>query len=381
MWTALAVIMAAAFLGLAYMAGKLFEIAVLDAWVRIELAELVKSMIIAVFCISLIATVDVAAQFLVGDDAPGVIPAAQQFMQTLYSDGDKLYTNLAVAYFNIAKVASYSYTAGTSLGGLASISYSNSPASGLSPLVSELGQSLDSVANYMLLAAAQAAFLQFFGTASLVMLPIGIFLRSFSFTRKVGGTLLAATIAAAVIYPASVLLSGEVYKTFSPDFMDTVENVKVKDAQNPPMTSVVCNPAAQYIVQSPLPFLGGEIGWWVVACTPFCAVSAILGGAFFACMFNCYNIIGYIFTLLRAIFPIIIFISVFITMDTSTSAPKLINDYYVPLRDYAMPAVAKFSVVSLVTFLIPLIITMSLLRNLSTAFGGEPHLYGLSKLV
>ncbi|MCX6771992.1 MAG: hypothetical protein NTX79_08150 [Candidatus Micrarchaeota archaeon] len=400
-WAGLAVIMSAAFIGLAYMASQLFQIRMLEGWVRIELGELATSMVIAVFCVALIATTNAAAQFLTcAPCAPGdincepcptdVISASQQFMATLYGDGHALYSKLAIVYFNVAKVASYSYTAGTSIGGYATISYSSSPASGMSPLVSEVGQALDSVANYMLLAAAQAAFLKFFGAASLVMLPVGIFLRSFSFTRRLGATLLAATIAAAVIYPASVLLSQQVYNTFAPEMkgLDAngggtpFGNVKVKDAENPPASSVVCNTYMQYFVQSPLPFLGGEIGWWVVVGTPICLIVAIAGGAgFIPCMSSVYQIISWIFMLLKAIFPILLFVSVFVAMENGTKTDKLLNDFYTPLHDYVLPAVAKFAVLSLATFIIPIIITLSLLRGFATMFGGEAQLYGLSKMI
>ena len=36
---------------------------------------------------------------------------------------------------------------------------------------------------------------------------------------------------------------------------------------------------------------------------------------------------------------------------------------------------------SIITFLIPIIITIVMLRNLAITFGAEPQLYGLAKLV
>ena len=232
-WTGAAVIMAATFLGLAYMAAKAFELQMLEAWVRVEVGELMKSMVIAFFCITLIASTNIASQFLSGGTGD-MITSAQASLKVMYVDAQALYMKLAVAYFNLSKVASYSYMAGTSAAGYFTISYNSAPGSGLSPLVGETGQALDAVASYMLLAATQAAFLQFFATASVVMLPIGIFLRSFSFTRRLGGTLLAATIGASVIFPTSVLLSGEVYKTFQPDIKAGTEKIVVKAAENPP---------------------------------------------------------------------------------------------------------------------------------------------------
>ena len=380
-WSALAVLIACSFLGLAYMAAKLFELAVLDAWVKIELGELVNGMVIAGFCISLLAITDNAAQFLSG--SPNVISAAHGFMQTLYSDGHTLYKQLAVAYFNIAKTASYSYTTGTSIMGLATVSLSASPASGMSPLVSEVGQALDAVANFMLLAAAQAAFLQFFNTAVVVMLPVAIFLRSFSFTRRMGATLLAAVITVSVIYPSSLLISQEVYGTFASSLKTEFAKIEVTPVENPPTTDIVCNPLMQMFVQSPLPFLGGEIGWWVVVCLPTCTAAAILsfGSGFGTCMKTCYDVISTTFMIIKAIFPIILNAVVFQHTIDKLQPGNLIEGYYEPLQQYALPAVAKFSVLSIVAFLIPIIISLSLLRNLAAAFGGETQLYGLSKLV
>jgi hypothetical protein len=385
-WVGLSVMIAASFLGLAYMAAKLFELQMLDAWVRVELGELMKSVVIAVFCIALIGSVNMASQFLSGNSG-NVIVNAQDSMKMLYGDARALYMNLALVYFNVAKITGYSYTAGTSSLIYFTISYSAAPGSGLSPLLAEVGQALDAVASYMMLASAQAAFLQFFSTAAVVMLPIGIFLRSFSFTRRLGGTLLAATIAAAVVYPSSVQLSNEIYKTFRPDLQASTANVTVPEAGNPPMTSVVCSQLMKTFVQSPIPLIGGENGWHIVVCAPLCAIIAAASGPGFAAAFtSCYQfackyIIKAIFAIVKAIFPIILYAAVFITMDLGTKPDVLIDDYFTPISEYALPTVAKFTVISLFTFLIPIIITLALLRALAISFGGEAQLYGLSKLV
>jgi len=384
--------MASAFLGLAYMASQLFQLPMLEAWVKIELGELVKSMVIAAFCIALLASVNGAAAFLSGEDSNSqttVAGSAGSFMRVLYNDGQTLYLKLALIYFNVAKVASFSYSAGLSLGGYASVSYSSSPAAGLSPLLGEIGQAMDTVGNFMLLASAQAAFLRFFTTASTVMLPVGIFLRSFSFTRKVGGTLLAATIAAAVIYPSSILLSREVYLTFADEMKggNNFADVKVPNAKNPPSADVVCNPDVQKFVRSPIPLVGGETGWWITVCIPVCLIVAAASTVGFAAAFatcfmeTCKNVINIVFMILKALFPVLLWLSVFMPFENHLSPTQLIKEFYEPLQQFVLPAVVKFSVLSLVTFIIPIIITLSLLRNLATAFGGEAQLYGLSKLV
>ncbi len=383
-WVGISIAISATFLGLAYMAGKLFQIQMLTAWVKIEVNELAASMIIAVFCVALIASVNTAAQFLTGEENTSVIDSSRDFLKgSVYSHGAVIHEKLSEAYFNAARVASYAYTAGVSVG-VMSFSASESPASGLSPLVAQIGQGIDTVTNFMLLASAQSAFLKFFQSAAAVMLPVGIFLRSFSLTRKIGGVVLAAVIASAVIYPAGFFISKEVYGAYSADMLSDASKIKVTDAGNPPLAGMVCNPWMQRFVQSPLPFLGGETGWWISICTPICtAISLFTAGAgFWPCMEECGIIVFDIFMVIKSAFPIIAYGAVLMPFARSIgTSGNLIDGYYEPLAEFALPAVAKFSVLSLVVFLIPVIIAMTLLRNFAIIFGGEPQLYGISKLV
>ena len=377
-WVGMSIAISATFIGLAYMAGKLFQMQMLTAWVKIEVNELAASMIIAVFCVALIASVNTASQFLTGEPNTSIIDSARDFLKNqVYSNGAFIHSKLSEAYFNAARVASYAYTAGVSVG-VMSFSASESPASGLSPLVAQIGLGIDTVTNFMLLASAQSAFLKFFQSAAAVMLPVGIFLRSFSLTRKIGGVVLAAVIASAVIYPAGFFISKEVYKEYSADMIDNAKNIKVTDAGNPPLAGMVCNPWMQQFVQSPIPFLG-ETGWTIIICPIVCAPYFYW---YAACMEICRQVIFYTYMIIKSTFPVIAYAAVLAPFASSIgTSGDLIKGYYEPLAEYALPAVAKFSVLSLVTFLIPLIIAMTLLRNFAIIFGGEPQLYGISKLV
>lgn len=382
-WTAVSVMVAAAFLALAFMIGRALQLAVLDAWVKIEVAELVTSVLLAVFCVALIASVNGAAQFLTGQTGTtDIIGSARSFLQNeVYADGQFIYLKLSEAYFSAAKIASYTYTVGISVT-VVSRSTTASPAAGLSPLVGQIGQGLDTVANFMLLSAAQSAFLNFFGTAAAVMMPVAIFLRSFSLTRKIGGTLLAAVIGATVIYPAGFAVSQEVYRTFSPDLMAGASNIRVVPVDNPPAAGLVCNPFMQSFVQGPLAsageYLGGELGWGIFVCTPICLLP-IVGQALCS---PCFWFIENMFVWVKAAFPILVGTLVLHPYADDISNPSyLMGGYYQPLADYGLPAVAKYSVLSTVVFLIPLIIAVVMIRNLAITFGGEPQLYGLSKLI
>ncbi len=370
-------------LALAYMAGKLFQIAVLDAWVKIELGELVNATVIAVFCIALITSANIASQFLSGESGSSdVTQTAQDFLVKVYQDGRSVYLHLAMFYFDASKAAGFSFTYGTSIGWI-SASVSEAPAGGLSSLVSQINQGISSVANFMILASAQHSFLQFFKTASVVMLPLGIFLRAFSFTRKTGGLILGAGIATAVIYPASYMVSQEIYGAYSGSMMGHAQNIRVKEQLgDPPAAMLICNPFVAAIASSPIP-LTGDLGWKLTICPYTCAATAAGGpGAYAACIKTCSKVVETTYELVTTLFPIVMGGYMHATfVNKIGTSESLISNFYEPLREHALPAVAQYSILSLVVFLIPLIITITLLRNLTITFGGDPQLYGMSKLI
>ena len=402
-WVALAVAASASFIGLSYMVGKLLEMQVLEAWAKIEVQELAATVIIAVFCVSMIASVDAAASFLVGK-APGstnIGVIASNTIDAPYFDGQALYKALSKAYYGVARWASYSYTVGINAY-VMSTSYSSSPGSGLYALASDIGGSMDSVANFMLFLAAQKSFVIFFVNAATVMLPVGIFLRAFSITRKVGSTILAATIAAAVVFPASYLISGELYGTFRPDLRTKTNSIQgpAEENQNPPMTGLVCSPWMSAFIASPLALatnfiggktnalggagglvtqvgsalLGGELGWSITICFPICAATTVGWGA---CVQSCFRVVEVVFVLTKGSFNMAMapFLSSY-GADFSK-----ISGLYDNLRAFALPAVSQYAVLNLVFALIPIIMAISMIRGFAALFGGEAHLYGLSKLV
>ncbi|MCX8197206.1 MAG: hypothetical protein N3G80_02735 [Candidatus Micrarchaeota archaeon] len=389
-WIALSVIIASAFLGIAYMIGSFFELKIVEAWTKIELQELVAGVLIAVFCVGLIASADMAASFLSGRQT-GAAQYAIDAITKIREDGRYIYLKIATAYFNAAKYASYSYTAGVNLE-VVSISVSQSPAAGLSPLVAELGAALDGVANYLLFLSAQKSFIIFFVNASAILLPVGIFLRCFSITRRIGGTILGGIIAASVIYPASFALSYEIYSTFSPNMVDMASKIDIlSNIPNPPLTEVVCSPKTQTFIQSPVGIvinsltssiggtagglistfakavITGENGWAILICPPL----FVLGVDFV----TCWDMVARVFKLTKAFFALGMYplLSLYGEID--------VNYLIENAREYLLPTTAMFGVLTLIFSLLPIIIGLVAARNFIIYFGGEPQLYGLSKLV
>jgi hypothetical protein len=376
----LGVLISAAILTLAYFAAKGFEIQMLEAWVKVELTELMAAIIIVVFCIGFIATANVAAQFLAQSKTGGDITAlAKDSTNAVYNDGADIHEKLAEAYFNLAKLVSYSYTAGINAVVISS-SYSQNPVAGLSPLLGDIGQAMDTVSNFMLLAAAQHAFLRFFAGAAAVMLPIGVVARSFTFSRKVGAVILAAIISSAVVYPVSVMLSKSAYDIFQKDMMADAAKIKVPSPGNPPLANVICNPYMQTFAKSPI--LGGELGWSIMGCyLPLCWIPPY---AQCNVVDTCVRIVNRVYVAVLSGFSLAMGpqLAAYGNGNNGFDMSKNYQEEYLDnLSDGAAQAVSKYVVLSLVFFLIPIIITIVLLRSLIVAFGGEPQLYGLSKMV
>lgn len=390
-WTGLSVLIAASFIGITYMVGSFFELRLLEAWTKVELQELFAGVLIAVFCVGMIASADAAASFLSGKQM-GAGQYALDAIAKIREDGRALYLKLATAYFNVARYASYTYTAGLNLH-LVSTSFTQTPGAGFAPLIAELGFAMDGIANYLLFLSAQKSFVIFFVNTAAIFLPVGIFLRCFSLTRKIGGTILGASIAASVIYPASFAISHEIYATFSPQIVQYIEGVNVlPDIRNPPLTNFVCDPVMQSFIQSPLGvvvsaisssvggsigslvggfggvILSGENGWALLICP---VLQVTTGYPLTQCWADVRNV----FAIAKAGFSMMMypFLSLYSYVDIDAAIANV--------TEYALPATSIYGVLALVFSLLPIIIGVVAARNFIIYFGGEPQLYGLSKLV
>ncbi|MCL4381005.1 MAG: hypothetical protein M1331_03025 [Candidatus Marsarchaeota archaeon] len=84
------------------------------------------------------------------------------------------------------------------------------------PLLSVLGSIITTIVFSMLSIEVQAALLKFAGIASItILLPIGIVLRTFYFTRKLGGAIIALSIGLFCIFPLTYLLNAQLISSYA----------------------------------------------------------------------------------------------------------------------------------------------------------------------
>ncbi len=84
------------------------------------------------------------------------------------------------------------------------------------PLLSVLGNIITTIVFSMLSIEVQAALLKFAGITSItILLPIGIVLRTFYFTRKLGGAIIALSIGLFCVFPLTYLLNAQLIFSYT----------------------------------------------------------------------------------------------------------------------------------------------------------------------
>ncbi len=86
----------------------------------------------------------------------------------------------------------------------------------LQPVVSILGYMIEALSLTVASLEIQGILLYFVAATSLtILLPIGLVLRSFYFTRRLGGAIIAVTIALFVVFPLTYVMDAQLVSTYS----------------------------------------------------------------------------------------------------------------------------------------------------------------------
>ncbi|MEW6328755.1 MAG: hypothetical protein AB1468_01425 [Candidatus Micrarchaeota archaeon] len=233
-------------------------------------------------------------------------------------------------------------------------SFSFAPFYGLSIIsnIINTGSNLLSLALFSMI--GQFVLLQFISeTMFKIFLPVGIVLRSFTLTRKLGATIMAVAIGAYVVYPLTLVMNSEMY------------------------SSVLQMPREEYWGALPLKMLDmGDITdafqgprfskycdkWWKF---PWCFLLAI---------------IMWVWSMVRAFIEIIAFVLVMIASVFYPGVGEVAAsgfDYYAD----AVPWMMQPMVAALFFPILDLIIVVTAMRSLSTALGGEARITGLAEFI
>ncbi len=266
-WTPMAIaalLVGIAFAALAFMAGEALSMPSIKAWVKGELYEHSLSAFIILITIASIITLNYIVMGFLTPAGPGGTFCTENFVNPHFDDPNLYPVFTQAQYFLGCKVSptdfidfspnafrgvmlapmltAYRHLIGIELllGVLSTMGFSTQqitaivtvPRLSFQPLI---GMTIVSEAHIMLLdyiamgaglIFSQKVLLQFIQEAVLtVFLPFGLLFRAIPLTRKTGSTIIAFCLAAYFVYPMSILLNAQIFQNIVPINFASYENV------------------------------------------------------------------------------------------------------------------------------------------------------------
>ncbi len=312
----------------------------------------------------------------------GAVHAQFTQVQTAYREFYK-------GYYAIAKLTGFSYTATAGFPSLVTGFTSQVPNIGLTPILGQYSQAFGTLGQSMLFLISERIIIKFsLFAVPKYFLPLGLLLRVFAPTRKLGSTIIAVSIALFFVLPFATVLTGELYKaipfsntqTAIQEMNNKILSVMPLNAQ--PIGSVgrafVCSPVMGVIAGL------GLNGFVWTSCLITCGITAIFGPAFAACFSGCIasNIFPALYLILMPGAQVLMSLGVGGVMggpfDLTGAEVETIVE---ALTQYILPAISYQWLFSVLLPIINYIITIGAIRSLSTVIGGDVQLYGLTKVL
>jgi len=296
-----------------------------------------------------------------------------------------LYTNLYLYEILIGFLSTISFPIGAIFSGPAIVSFSFMPYISLG-MLSNIHTSVVESIGLLIAAVWVKEFLLFFCeyVVPLILLPIGIFLRAFPFSRTTGSSIIALCFAAYFVYPFSVLFS--YYTVFDlyhpsepPPMLSSFSLFKTSIDQSTGEHAITemrnesktreelfrSEPLAEQAASGDLYCSGHEI---------LCSFERLWKGA--------YRLTKEFITTAISIWKFMMgFTGDFYSglagpfLPSNTAAGL----YYFIVREVSH--VGQFIVLMMITSIIEIIITITMYRNIAWVIGGEMELAGITKLV
>ena len=282
------------------------------------------------------------------------------------------YFSLYIYEFWIGLLSTMGFTAPLVVTPIFILSVSVSPFSGFEPVSNALITVIESMGYLFGLAYGREMLVYFFkDVTGMLLLPLGLLLRTMPFSRKTGSSIIAIAFAGYFAYPLSIILSHNMM----------LENLQFKgmDIVEPSSSPVLCqpqcdisDPACQSVVDDQNRAIGQEWASEINSLTNpsdsiweslFGGIGAVLGGLY-----------SFFEALVKAVFG---------RYNQSLFTPDfmvLVHFIYYFMISKVLSLV-QFSVMVLITFVFEIVVTVTAFRSLSGVMGGEMEILGLTKVV
>jgi hypothetical protein len=358
----------------------------LEAWVKTEIRELVAGLILVVIVVGFFAVTgnDIAAT-LTGKPAAlttnGYVNSALVVLDNWTVGYDAAFVTAIKAAAKIRVGATYAPYISIPLW-YVGLNYATSPLAGVAILLLPLNMAAGGLTNAMFIARGIRMLIVFVAvTGPPILLPLSLCLRLIPFSRKLGNTMIAVSLAGLVLLPVSVLIADSLngtlvdaqgHSTVPKPYMD----LSVID-ENRPWSMTVFQPVCSAV---PLRAILGMTEWpfALIVCLPL-LLGVVTAAAYPACVSLVanviYPIIMVVFQLINAILLIAWEVN-FSGTKTEAYASAVFDQVFNFLKD-----VNNLVFLGYIDFIIIAIITVVGARSLSTALGGEWYLAGIQRLI
>lgn len=208
---------------LAYMIGVGFHLPKLQGWAKDEFYQALASVLLAVLLTMLILTIDTAMQDIYGKNPFDI---ARDYINTMLGEltGYFIWITVFDTFFQIFKslvINAMPSQTGFSVGLLV----------GIAPLTTMMSLSMEGVLGGMALMAGMSAFVSFIQYQLSIILPIGIALRAFPFSRAAGGALIAVFLGFYVFFPFLWVFDNYIYLDVKQDMRQSSSENTLMNAQ------------------------------------------------------------------------------------------------------------------------------------------------------
>jgi len=345
----------------------------LAAWAKAEIREFVAAILLIAIITSAFVSSTGISEALTGEE--NYVEASQDIIDEWIGNYDNSFELAIKAATRIRASATYSPYINIPIWWV-SLSYSANPLGGASLLLVSLNMASQGLTNVVFLYEGVRVLLLFLKiTVPTVLLPLAFIVRMIPFTRKVGNTLIAASIAGIVFLPFSVILADSLHETINfPD--PDIGNLDKLSADAWAM--VAAEPLCESKVLRTILSLTDPL-FAVIVCAPLLLVPVVGAALFAACKpvveLVVYPLINLIFQLVLATL-LLAWTIAFLAGGAEDYAKDAFNELYPFLKD-----VNNLVFMGYLDFVLIAIITLGGAKSLSSALGGEWYMAGIQRLV
>ena len=368
------------FLGIMMMLATAISNPQLEAWAKTEIREFAAALVLIVIVAAFFAAAnnDIAA-------ALGGKPAAltsNGYVASSLKVLDNWTTGYNTAFGNAIRVAAKIRVGATYAPYISiplwyvGLNYATSPLAGSAILLLPLNMAAGGLTNALFVAEGIRMLLIFvMVTGPPILLPLSLCIRLIPFSRKLGNTMIAISIAGLVFLPASVLIADALNSTLGTDY--PVPTIDLKKIDNHPWSMTAFQWACSAV---PLRAILGMTEWpfALVVCLPL-LLAVYTAAAYPACVSLVANVI---YPLLMVVFQAVnsILLVSWEASFESGGATAYATTVFDQLYQF-LHGVNNLVFLGYIDFIIIAIITVVGARSLSTALGGEWYMAGIQRLI